>query len=103
MACLVNSGGAICGNFAKLTKRKPKNWYETGYKIIVPFTFKWRHKIGNVKCTCKNMEEHYQPYYGWSWFHEEGCAYVEVFKKRPQLCNLNPFYGKDIDLIAMTD
>jgi len=97
------NGVHISGNFTPLTKLKPKNWIETGYKIIVPYKFKWRHKIGKVECDCKTCEEHFQPYYGIDFFHAKGCAYVEIFMKRPQLLNLIQYSQMDIRLITSTD
>ena len=98
MGCLVGGGGAICGGIAKLTKRKPKNWFDDGYTIFVKYPFKWRVKIGKVECNCKKVEEHYQPYYGRSWFHTEDCLLMQLVKKRPQLLNL-PCY-EDLPLIT---
>lgn len=93
----------IIGNFNKLSKKKPKNWEKTGYKIIIPFPFKWRHKIGKVKCDCKFCEEHFKPWYGLSWFHSKDCALMRYIDKRPQICNLNQYYGHDLRLITQTD
>lgn len=84
-------------NIQKKIKRKPKNW------IVVPFTFKWRHKIGKVECDCKFCEEHYQPWYGVSWFHSKDCALMKYIDSRPQICNLNQYYGQDLSLIAQTE
>lgn len=93
----------IIGNFNKLTKKKPRGWRNQGYKITIPYKFKWRHKIGKIKCDCKLCEEHYKPWYGWRFYHNKGCAYVEVFNKRPQLLNLLQYSGREINLIAVTD
>ena len=97
------NGIHISGNFNKLSKRKPKNWIDNGYKIIVPFDFKWRHKIGKVECDCKVCEEHYQPWYGVSWFHSKDCALMKYIDSRPQICNLTQYYGQDLSLIAQTE
>ena len=97
------NGIHISGNFNKLSKRKPKNWIDNGYKIIVPFDFKWRHKIGKVECDCKVCEEHYQPWYGVSWFHSKDCALMKYIDSRPQICNLMQYYGQDLSLIAQTE
>lgn len=97
------NGIHISGNFNKLSKRKPKNWIETGYKIIVPFRFKWREKIGKVECDCKNCEEHYAPYYGVDWYHSKDCVLMKHIDKRPQILNLNQYAGRDMSLIASTD
>lgn len=93
----------ISGNFNPLTKSKPKNWFEAGYKIIVPFDFNWRAKVGKVECDCKECEEHYQPWYGISWFHSDNCALMKYIDKRPQIMNLWQYAGRDMRLIAQTD
>lgn len=97
------NGNHINGNFCKLTKRKPKNWIENGYKIIIPFKFQWRHKIGKVECTCTYCEEHFQPWYGLQWFHSSECELMKYIDKRPQILNLIQYYGMDMRLIASTD
>lgn len=100
---ITGKGFHISGNFLKLAKHKPKNWIYVGYKIIVPYKFKWRHKIGKVKCTCKVCEEHYQPYYGVTWYHMPDCALIQRINNRPQICNLMQYYGNDLQQIACTE
>lgn len=97
------NGIHIIGNFNPLTKKRPRGWINKGYKIIVPFDFKWRHKIGKVECDCKVCEEHYQPWYGVSWFHSKDCSLMKYIDSRPQICNLMQYYGKDLSLIAQTE
>ncbi len=96
------NGAHISGNFNKITKRKPKNWVERGYKIIVPYGFKWRDRIGKVECDCSVCEEHYQAYYGVDWFHSKDCALMKYINKRPQILNLRQ-YQRDFTLIASTE
>ena len=86
-----------------LTKSKPRNWINKGYRILIPFDFKWRVKIGKVKCTCTHCYEEFAPYYGITWFHKEGCAILNLIERRPQILNLNQFYERDIWVIATTD
>ncbi len=100
---ITGNGFHISGNFAKLGRRKPKNWIEKGYKIIVPYKFKWREKIGKVKCTCKECEEHYAPYYGVDWHHSKDCELIKLIDKRPQILNLQQYCGKDMSIIASTE
>lgn len=97
------NGIHISGNFNKITKRKPKNWIETGYKIVVPYQFKWREKIGKVTCDCTTCEEHYLPWYGTSWYHNDDCALMKYIDSRPQILNLNQYYGKDFRMIGCTE
>ena len=100
---LIQFGNAIVmGNFNKLSKRKPKNWLHTGYKIIVPYKFEWRDKIGKVECDCKECEEHYMPYYGIDWYHSKDCALMKLIEKRPQILNLWQ-YQRDVRRIASTE
>ena len=90
---------SICGNFVKPTKRRPKNWFERGYKIVVAYPFKWRAKLGKVECDCKEVEEHYQPWYGYSWFHLPECAMMKHLHRYPGITNLIEVSS----LIAQTD
>lgn len=100
---LTGNGVHIIGNFCKITKKKPKGWIDKGYKIIVPYKFKWRCKIGKVECTCKECEEHYMPWYGTQWYHSRECKLIKLIDKRPQILNLNQYYGVDMSIIASTD
>ena len=93
----------LIGNFNKVTKRKPKNWINNGYKIIVPYDFKWRHKVGKVECTCVTCEEHYQPWYGTSWHHSKDCAMIKHIEKNKGIFNLKQYYDWDYKLIAQTE
>ena len=88
MSCLTGNGISICGNFVKPTKRKPKNWVERGYKMLVKYPFKWRRKLGKVECDCAEVEEHYQPYYGFSWYHGKDCAMMKHLRRYPGISNL---------------
>jgi hypothetical protein len=99
MSCIVGEGFAICGNFAKLSKKKPTG-YDKAYKCIVPYSFKWRTKVGKVECTCKEVEEHYAPYYGFTWYHTEGCAILKHIKKYPGINNL---FESDLSVIACSE
>ena len=89
------------GNFARLGRRRPKNWIDRDYKILVKYPFKWREKIGKTECTCAEVEEHHQPYYGTSWFHTANCALMQRLKTRPQLMNL-PCYAQ-LPLLETTE
>lgn len=103
MGLVVFNNSIVCGNFAKLKRRKPKNWIDKDYKILVPYKFKWRDKIGKVVCDCKECEEHYQPYYGTTWFHSKECALMKYIDKRPQILNLMQYYDRDLSVIASTE
>ena len=88
MGIIAGNGIVICGNFSKLSTKKPKNWWNKDWKILRPYFFKWREKIGKVECDCKEVEEHYQPYYGSTFFHSEECALIKQLEEKPQLKNL---------------
>lgn len=99
MSCIEYGKVSILGNFAPITKEKPKD-YDTEYKVMVPFDFKWRANIGGVECTCTEVLECYMPYYGTDWYHSDECALMKKVKERPQLMNL-PCY-QHLPLIAST-
>lgn len=103
MGLIEFNGAIVLGNFAKITKRKPKNWVDKDYKVIVPYDFKWRHKIGKVECDCKTCIEHYMPYYGCSWYHMDDCAILKHLEKHPGIYNLSQYYDWDFKLIASTE
>lgn len=84
-----------------MTKTRPKDWFEHGYTIMVPFKFKWRAKIGKVECTCKQVIENFQPWYGFTWDHQNECALMQQLEKRPQLGNL-PAY-QNLPMIAQSE
>jgi hypothetical protein len=88
MSIAYYNGAYVIGNFNKVTKKKPKDWIRTGYKIIVPYRFRWREKIGKVECDCQHCEEHFLPYYGVEWYHLDNCALMQYIRKRPQVLNL---------------
>ena len=92
----------MCGNFVKPTKRRPKDWVTRGYRgVSVPFFFKWRKRIGKVECDCELVEESYEPYYGFSWYHGQDCSLMRHVDAHPQLKNL---WNVDTDwLIAQSE
>lgn len=97
------NGAHISGNFNPITKRKPKNWIERGYKIMVSYKFPWRTRIGGVECDCKECEEHFAPYYGFDWYHSKNCALMKYLDRHPQVLNLWQYAGSDMRCIASTD
>lgn len=78
----------ILGNFSKITKERPKNWFDKDYKIMIPYPFKWREKIGKVECDCTEVMESHMPYYGFNYSHSDECALMKLLKAKPQLRNL---------------
>jgi len=49
------------------------------------------------------MLEYKCEWYGVSWFHSKDCALMKYIDSRPQLCNLQQYYGRDLSLIAQTE
>lgn len=90
MGCLVGDGITVCGNFAEVLPEKPKDFdYETDAKWREPYPKKWKRiTIGKTTCDCKEMETHFQPWYGYSWFHSKECALIKRVEERPGLRNL---------------
>lgn len=84
----------IHGNFAEVLPEKPKDFdYEQDAKWLEPYPkeFEYREKIGSVICTCKKLEVHFAPYYGFDYYHTEDCNLLRQLKDRPSLLNL-PWY-----------
>lgn len=92
MGAIFGDGIVIHGNFTKLRRYKTKDGRPRDrmrdYKAIVPYFLKWRHKIGKVECDCTELEEHYMPYYGPTWYHMEGCALLKAVEANQRLKNL---------------
>ena len=84
----------VCGNFAEVQPSKPANFdYDSDAKWLEPFPKDWeRIKIGKTTCDCEQIETHYEPWYGFTWFHTEKCAIVRRVKEKPGLLNLPAFY-----------
>lgn len=101
MGCISNGKICITGNFAKVSKKKPKNWIDKDYKCMVPYKFKWREKIGKIECNCKEVLECYMPYYGFNWYHSNDCILMKLIKEKPQLMNL-PVYAS-LPLLACSE
>lgn len=94
MGCLTNDDGTmfVCGNFAELLPEKPKNFdYMRDAKWLEPFPKEWekdRIRIGKTTCDCKQIETHYEPWYGFTWYHSKECALIKRVEERPGLRNL---------------
>lgn len=95
MGCQISDNMVICGNFAEVLPEKPKDFdYDSDAKWLEPYPEKWeRIKIGKTTCTCQKIETHYQPWYGYSWFHTDECALMQRVKDRPSLLNLPAFWN----------
>lgn len=87
MGSIYGNGIHINGNFANITKKRPKS-VDKDYKIIIPYPFKWRDKLGKVECDCKEVMESYQPYYGRTCTHSNDCAMMKHLRRYPGIANL---------------
>ena len=106
MGAIFGDGIIIHGNFSQAKRYntkdgRPPNWHERDYKAIVPYPFKWRSKLGKVVCDCKEVVEAYQPYYGWTIYHEDDCATMKHLRRYPQMENF--MWNYDPRVIAMSD
>lgn len=92
----------VHGNFAEVQNSKPKDFdYLHDAKWMEDYPFTIREKIGSVVCSCKRIEVHYAPYYGWNHFHLKSCNLLRVLHDRPQLAN---FWAYDhLPSIAFSD
>lgn len=93
MSALDTGGVLIHGNFSDLLPEPPtgQDRFDSEYRALVDYRFDWRDKVGQTVCTCVQVEEWYQPYYGWTWYHTDGCALMKRIKERPGLMNLPCF------------
>lgn len=82
----------------KLVKRKPKDPMK-GYRMLVPYKFDWRERLGKVECDCKLIIECYRPWYGFNWSHHPDCAINRHIERYPGILNIVPWDG----IIAYTD
>lgn len=82
----------MIGNFSKISKKRPKNWFDRDYKVMIPYDEKFkdwkRVKIGKLTCDCTEVLETYMPFYGWDWYHSDDCCLIKQLKNKPQLYNL---------------
>lgn len=106
MGCLSDDEGTIfvCGNFAELLPEKPKDFdYESDAKWLEPWPKEWpdRVTIGKTTCDCKQIETHYAPWYGFTWYHNKECALIKRVEERPGLKNLWCF--ENVELIGYSD
>jgi hypothetical protein len=82
----------LCGNFAELSREKPKG-FDEAYKVLIPWKDapkgirETRFKLGKATCDCVEIEEHYQPWYGFSWYHSRDCAISKHLVRYPGIQN----------------
>lgn len=82
----------MIGNFADLLPEKPKDFdYLQDAKWIEDYPFGKRECIGGTVCSCRRIEVHYAPYYGWDHYHVETCNLMRKLRDKPQLGALWPY------------
>jgi len=95
----------VCGNFAEVQPEKPKDFdYMSSAKWLEPFPKEWQNdriKIGKTTCDCKQIETHYAPYYGHTWYHSKECALIKRVEQTPGLRNLWCF--ENVELIGYSE
>lgn len=91
--CVQYGNAIVCGSYPKLTKRKPKNWFDKGYRIRIPYPFKWREKLGKVECDCATVIETYRIWYGFDITHDENCAIEKHVRRYPGILNFIDYSG----------
>lgn len=106
MGLIVAGNVTLFGNFTKPRRYKtkdgrPRNSFDRDYKAIVPYTLNWRAKLGKVECDCVEMIEAYQPYLGFTLFHEDRCAIMQHYRKYPQMQNF--MWDRDPHVIAQSE
>lgn len=90
---MFESGSAICGNFASVDESKPEPFdYDRTAKWREPYSFEWRETLGKAICNCRMVEVHYAPYYGFDYFHTEGCNLLRKLNAEPGIYNLRETY-----------
>lgn len=70
-----------------LTDEKPENWMDVGYRILVPYPFDWREKLGKATCDCTMVFETDRPWLGRHWTHHPDCAIEEHLRRYPGIYN----------------
>ncbi len=92
----------ICGGGRlPLVKKRPKDFMDSGYRMVVPYKFKWRESLGRVECDCKKMIEYFEPWYGYTFYHSEECAMMKHLKRYPQMENF--MWDRDPRVIAQSE
>lgn len=94
MMGVVDYGGVLVhGNFAKVLPEKPKNFdFESDAKWLEDYPLDWRETWGNTICSCRKIEVHYAPYYGFDYFHLDSCNLMRKLEAEPQIQNLFEIY-----------
>ena len=76
----------VLGNFAEVSSEKPADFdYMSDAKWLEDYWLDERERIGGTICSCKKIEVHYAPYYGFDLFHTEQCNLMKKIRDRPQL------------------
>lgn len=79
---------------------RPKN-YDEAFQTMVPYPFKWRTKLGKVECDCVTVREKYEPWYGFTIYHNDECATLKHLRKYPQMENF--MWDRDPHVLAHSE
>lgn len=83
----------IHGNFEEVLPEMPKDFhYDRDAKWLQPFDLEWRETLGGVICSCKTVEVHFAPYYGFDYYHMPTCNLMRKLDAEPQINNLIETY-----------
>lgn len=79
----------VVGNFAQLLDSKPEPFdYNSTAKWLEDYPLEWREVWGGTICSCQKLEVHYAPYYGWDYYHLDGCNLIRKLADNPGMRNL---------------
>lgn len=93
MGCITEGSLTICGNFAKVLPKKPKDFdYNSDAKWIEPYPFDMRDVIGTTVCNCKYIVTHFSPWHGFDSYHQDTCFLMQKFRNTP---NAEYFYAME--------
>lgn len=70
-----------------------------GYRLLVPYPFDWRGRLGKAVCDCTQVVEQYRPWIGLDWSHAPECAIEKHVQRYPGIQNFVEYTG----VIAYTD
>lgn len=83
-----------------MVETRPKG-HDEAYTIMAPYPFKRRTKLGKVECDCVTVRERYEPWYGFTYYHNDDCATMKHLRKYPQMENF--MWDRDPRVIAYSE
>lgn len=93
MGVIIMGDIAVHGNFEEVQLEKPEDFdYKSDAKWLEPYSMEWRETMGNAICSCTKVEVHFQPYYGFDYYHQKTCSLMRKLDAEPQITNLREVY-----------